>query len=122
MGNSYLYLGLGIGLSKPLLDVTGNGEKNLLHVEVRLGTSFEKLDAIFISQSLPLRCRYSPLTLIHISLVANQDLVDIVRGMLLNVPDPVPYVCVSDAKINEGKRKSIIMEALGEMQARRKYC
>lgn len=34
----YLYLRLGIGLSKPLLDVTGNGEKNLLHVEVCLGT------------------------------------------------------------------------------------
>lgn len=35
---SYLYLRLGVGLSKPLLNVTCNGEKNLLHVEVCLRT------------------------------------------------------------------------------------
>lgn len=34
----YLYLRLRICLSKPLLDVTCNGEKHLLHIKVCLGT------------------------------------------------------------------------------------
>lgn len=33
-----------------------------------------------------------PFAFIHVSLVAHKYLIDIIRGMLLNVPDPVPYI------------------------------
>lgn len=36
--HSYLYLWLWISLRKPLLDVTCDGEKHLLHIQVCLGT------------------------------------------------------------------------------------
>jgi hypothetical protein len=41
--------------------------------------------------------------------------------MLLNVPDPVPYVCIlNDATVNKDKRK-MKKETLGEIQVRQ-YC
>lgn len=33
-----------------------------------------------------------PFALIHVSFVSHQYFVDIIRGMLFNVPDPVPNV------------------------------
>lgn len=40
-----------------------------------------------------------PFTLIHISLVAYQNFVHIIRGMLLDVAYPIPYVCVLENKL-----------------------
>jgi hypothetical protein len=40
-----------------------------------------------------------PLAFVHIGLVANQNLVDVIRGVLFNVPNPVSDVCILDEPI-----------------------
>jgi hypothetical protein len=40
-----------------------------------------------------------PFTFVHISLVANQYFVDIIRGMLLDIPNPVSDVYMLDEQI-----------------------
>ena len=178
--HSYLYLWLWISLRKPLLDVTCDGEKHLLHIQVCLGTlkdteiceSKTTANCFFIKKksSLKVSCKsgkqhtvsknlipYSsasacpfavgtawsnssskiyylanwrkrikhlttyfkqeiqsensqtfketmssgmyPLAFVHIGLVANQNFVDIIRGMLFNVPNPVSDVCILDEPI-----------------------
>lgn len=81
--NGATYLRLRVSVRKPLLDIPGYGEEDMLHVEVRLGTlekiafrqmapqnpaarpqiltrysngathSLEELDAIFVGEGLP---------------------------------------------------------------------
>lgn len=54
-----------------------------------------------------------PFALVHICLIANQNFVDIIRGMLLNVPNPVSDVCILDETFINKSVKLFKMEALG---------
>ena len=55
---------------------------------------------VLVNQAVENQCEFKlacnvpyPLALVHIGLVAYQDLVDIIRSVLFNVTNPVPNVC-----------------------------
>lgn len=49
---------------------------HLIHIDVRLGTGLEELDAKLGGQGLPLAVGHHPLALVDIALVADQNLRD----------------------------------------------
>jgi len=70
------------------LDLTGHGEKGLFHVFRRLGGSFQKLDPERIGKLLALLRRHDTLGG-QIGLVADQQLVDVFRGVPVNFVEPL---------------------------------
>mmetsp|Transcript_15475 Transcript_15475/g.30563 ORF Transcript_15475/g.30563 Transcript_15475/m.30563 type:complete len:222 (+) Transcript_15475:36-701(+) len=66
-------------------------KESFLNVVVVFGTRLEKFDAKLVRQRLAPRS-LDYLLLQHVALVPNQNLVDVVRGVLLDLPDPVPDV------------------------------
>jgi len=83
--------GLRRAIHETFLDVGGDGRKRLDDVGVVLGRRLEEFDAVLLGQGLATRC-LNCLLVDHVALVANQDLVHVVGGVLLNVPDPVSNV------------------------------
>lgn len=55
-----------------------------------------------------------PLALVHIGFVPNQDLVDIIRSVLLDVTNPVPYVC-NKVKKNSSRTKQKCKKKIKDM-------
>jgi len=76
---------------QPLLDVSRDGSERLDDVDVALGGRLEELNAVLVGKSLTASSLHNLLRQ-HIALVADQNLVDVVRCVLLNVADPVANV------------------------------
>lgn len=72
------------GIDDALLDITGEGEEGLFHVDVALCRDLHEGDAEFVSQSLALGGGDSAL-LFPVTFVADEDLVDAFGGMLFDV-------------------------------------
>ena len=75
------------GVDKALLDVAGEAVKRLVDVDVALGGDLEERDAEFVGEGLALFCGDGAL-LFPVALVADEDLVDAFRGVLLDVGEP----------------------------------
>ena len=82
-----LFRGCGLRLHSRL-NLTGHGEKGLFHVFRRLGGSFQKLDPERIGKLLALLRRHDTLGG-QIGLVADQQLVDVFRGVSVNFVEPL---------------------------------
>lgn len=82
------------GIDDALLDVGRKRVKGLVDVDVALGRHLQERDAQLIGQRLSLLRRDRPL-LFPVALVADQDLVNALRRVLLYVREPSPYVCSS---------------------------
>jgi len=83
--------GLCGAIHETFLDVGRDGGEGLHDIGVVLGRRLEELDAVLLGQRLATRC-FHRLLVHHVALVADQDLVDVVSGVLLDVSDPVPDV------------------------------
>lgn len=86
-----LLLGL-LGVDDALLDISGQAEEGLLHVDVGLCADLHEGDAELVGERLALLRRDRAL-LFPVALVADQDLVDALGGVLLDVGEPGADVC-----------------------------
>lgn len=77
-----------------LLYVGRERVEGLIDVDVALGRHLEEGDAQLVRQRLALLRAHRPL-LLPVALVADQDLVDALGGVLLHVCEPGPDICVS---------------------------
>lgn len=80
------------GVDDALLDVRGQVVKGLVNVDVALSRDLEEWDAQLLGQSLALLSRDGAL-LLPVALVAYQDLVDALGGVLLYVCEPGADIC-----------------------------
>lgn len=80
------------GVDDALLDVRGEIVEGLVDVDVALGRDLEEGDAQLLGQGLALLGRDGAL-LLPVALVADQDLVDALGGVLLYVCEPGADVC-----------------------------
>ena len=78
-------------VDQPLLDIASQTVKGLVNIDVALCRDLEEGNSKLISESLALFCRDSAL-LFPIALVANEDLVDTLGGVLFNVGEPCANV------------------------------
>jgi len=70
------------------LDIPGKSEEGLLDVDAGLGGGLHELDSVLDGQLLSALFRnLSPV--VHVALVAEDHLLHVGAGVLLNVPDPV---------------------------------
>lgn len=90
-GALLLLLGL-LGVDDALLDVRGEGEEGLFHVDVGLGADLHEGDAELVGERLALLRRHRAL-LLPVAFVADEDLVDALGGVLLDVGKPGADVC-----------------------------
>lgn len=90
-----LLLGL-LGVDDALFDVAREAEEGLLDVDVGLGADFHEGDAELVGERLALLRRHRPL-LLPVALVADQDLVDAFRRVLLDVGEPGADVCLGES-------------------------
>lgn len=74
-----------------LLDVRGEGVKGLVDVDVALCRDLEERNAEFVCECLALFCADGAL-LFPVALVADEDLVDALGGVLLDVGEPCANV------------------------------
>ena len=74
--------------NQTIFDRFGNGLKRLLHIDIILGRSLPKFHTKLRGQLLSLLGRHD-LLIEHIALVADQDLVDVDIGMLLDLAYPI---------------------------------
>jgi len=79
-------------IDDPLLDLASQLEERLFHANVALCTDFHERNAELICKSLTLRSADLAL-FFPVAFVADQDLVDAFRCMLLDVGEPGAYVC-----------------------------
>lgn len=81
--------GLGglLGVDDALLDLAREGVEGLFDVDVALGRDLHERDAELVGQRLALFGRHRPL-LLPVALVADQDLVHALGGVLLDVGEP----------------------------------
>mmetsp|Transcript_58999 Transcript_58999/g.144706 ORF Transcript_58999/g.144706 Transcript_58999/m.144706 type:complete len:245 (-) Transcript_58999:186-920(-) len=82
---------LALLLLQPLHHVPRDLEEGLLNIDVVLGARLKEFDAELVRKRLA-PCGVNHLLVEHVALVANQDLVDVVRSMLLDLADPVANV------------------------------
>lgn len=78
---------------QPLLDVACERVESLVDINVALCADFEEGNAEFVCEGLALFCRDGAL-LFPVALVADEDLVDALGGVLLYVGEPCADVCV----------------------------
>ena len=85
-------------IDEALLDVRGERVKGLVDVDVALGRDFEERNAEFVCERLAPFCADSAL-LFPVALVANEDLVNALGGVLLDVGKPCADVwCAVSAR------------------------
>ena len=101
--------------------------------------SFKELNSVLISKSLTLCCRNRlknlvmkllltqnsewggsggwsdqyPLAFVHVSLVPNQDLVNIIWRMLFNITNPVPNICNNINNLEWKRRDDHLVSRIG---------
>lgn len=80
------------GVDDALLDVRGEAVEGLVDVDVALGRDLEEGDAQLVGEGLALLGGHGAL-LLPVALVADQDLIDALGGVLLHVCEPGPDVC-----------------------------
>lgn len=80
------------GVDDTLLDVRGQVVEGLVDVDIALRRDLEERNAQFLGQRLALLGRNSAL-LFPVALVAYQNLVDALGGVLLNVCEPSADIC-----------------------------
>jgi hypothetical protein len=79
-------------IDQPLLDVARQRVESLVDVDVALSRDLQERDAEFVGEGLALFCGDGAL-LFPVALVADEDLVDAFRGVLLDVGEPCADVC-----------------------------
>lgn len=79
-------------INQPLLDVGSERVKGLVDVDVALCADLEEGDAEFVCKGLATFCTDDTF-LFPIALVANENLVDALGGVLLDVGEPCADVC-----------------------------
>jgi hypothetical protein len=79
-------------INQPLLDVARQRVEGLVDIDVALSRDLQERDAEFVGEGLALFCGDGAL-LFPVALVADEDLVDAFRGVLLDVGEPCADVC-----------------------------
>lgn len=80
------------GIDDALLDIGGEAVEGVLDVDVALGGDLHEGDAQLVGQLLALFAGYHALVL-PVALVADEDLVDALGGVLFHVGEPGADVC-----------------------------